>query len=172
MAKKHITVHGLLLAAAAMLLLGGCGNDRRQMERNARGYLEAMGNYRVDEAVPYASRHTREVTIPIARRLTAMTDPEYIKSNTPADITIRGAKRLTDSTAVVYYHKHTPITEQEDSLALVREEGRWVADVRLHSVPLPLLIDSLPSRAKGDSVLVHGRYQALRDLGSRAAQER
>ena len=151
-------------AVITLVLLMGCNSDRQQMESNARGYLEAMGNYRIDEAIPYSTQFTRKNTLPIAKKLTEKTNPAFIQSNTPADITIKGSKRLTDTSAMVYYHKHTPITEQDDSLTLLLEDGQWLVDVRIRRMPIPLN-DSMPQALKGDSILIKGEYHALKDLG-------
>lgn len=157
------------LPVLALLTLMGCNGSQREIERTARGYLEAMGNYRIDEAAPYSTQFTRENTLPIAKRLTERTNPDYIRSNTPADITIKGSKQLDDTTARVYYHKHTPITEQDDSLTLMLENGEWLVDVRIRALPAHLLdTTSTSSRPqptiKGDSVLFNGRYIAIKDL--------
>jgi len=166
MSKLFISLASAILA---ILLLNGCNSNQGQIEKTARCYLEAMGNYRIDEAIPYSTSFTRENTLPIAKKLTEGTDPEYIQSNTPADITIKGYKQLTDTSARVYYHKHTPITEQDDSLTLLLEGGKWLVDVRIKVLPFPLS-DSIPSRIKHgnqpmeDSILLRGEYHSIKEL--------
>lgn len=159
----------LASATLTMLSLTGCNSNQKHIENTARFYLEAMGNYRIDEATPYSTSFTRENTLPLAKKLTERTDPEYIQSNTPADITIKGSKRLTDTSARVYYHKHTPITEQDDSLTLFLEDGKWLVDVRFKFLPIPLF-DSIPPRIKHgnqpmeDSILLRGEYHSIKEL--------
>lgn len=51
-----------LAAAAIALLVGACimDPDEKEIRANAKGYLQAVGDYHFDDALPYASRHTRE----------------------------------------------------------------------------------------------------------------
>ena len=42
----------LASATLTMLSLTGCNSNQKQIENTARFYLEAMGNYRIDEATP------------------------------------------------------------------------------------------------------------------------
>ena len=132
----------LALLAAALLASCGDGGTKREIRTAAYGYLDAMGNYRTEEAVPYASRHTREESIPVLALLISRCDTAYIHSNTPAEITVKRVRMLSDTSAYAYYHKHTPITEQEDSLLMVLEEGRWLAEVRLGPIPGFVFMDS------------------------------
>lgn len=136
-----------IIIIAAAVLLAACGSQpteqtRRDIEAAAYGYLDAMGNYRPNDAAPYATRLTCERSIPILAILTEKCDTAYIRSNTPADIEIKGVRMLSDTSAYAYYHKHTPITEQEDSLLMLLEEGRWLAEVRLGPIPAMLLAPS------------------------------
>lgn len=126
--------HKALLLAC--LLAAACSShETQEIEASAMGYLQAMGDYMMDEAIPHASRHTREHTIPTLKHIMANADTAYINSNRPSVITITGTKKLTDSTARVFYHKHTPIKEVDDSVTLVLEEGRWLVDVHLSPLP-------------------------------------
>ncbi len=154
----------IIIFSMCLLFLCSCKSKNAEIETTAWQYLDAMGNYRIDDAAPFATRYTRENTLPIAKDLTEKTDSNYIRSNTPAEITIRGSKKLTDTSAFVYYHKHTPITEQEDSLLMLLEEGSWLADVRIE---VPPFFDNskILKRIKGDSVLTNDGYRSIKDLG-------
>ena len=127
-----------MLLLAMVLIAVGCDSHRREKQEIktvATGYLEAMGNYRIDEAVPYSSRGTCETTIKIFSRLMELTDTAYILANTPAEITITGVNIKDDSTACVHFHKHTPITEQYDSVTVILEDGQWRVDVQIKAPP-------------------------------------
>lgn len=121
-----------LIAALCLIgLLSGCNSDKKQIKEAAMGYLNATGNYLIDEAMPYASKETREVTLPFLRdKLIPLTPKEYIESNTPATIDL-GDITINDDTAMVCYTKHTPIKELEGEIHLVREEGKWLVYVPL-----------------------------------------
>ena len=122
-----------------LIFLTGCSNTQHQqdIEKAAQGYLDAMGNYRIDDAAPYATLRTREKTIPTLNYLMAHSDTAYINSNRPATITLTGTTMLSDTSARVYYHKSTPLKESDDSILVVLEEGQWLVDV--HIKPLPFL---------------------------------
>lgn len=132
------------MALLAAVLLAACGNNgtKHEIKTAAYCYLDAMGNYRVEEATPFASRYTRENSIPMLTLLVSRCDTAYIRSNTPAEITVKGVRMISDTSAYAYYHKHTPITEQEDSLLMILEGGQWLAEVRLAPIPGVAFMDS------------------------------
>lgn len=104
-----------------------CSSTKRQVEDVAWGYLNAMGNYKIDEATPYASELTQERTLPFAKKLVQSVDTNYIISDTPATITITKIDIKSDSTAIVTYHKVTPIKDMTGTLNLIKENGHWKA---------------------------------------------
>ena len=126
-----------------MLLLVSCTSEEKKVEKAAYGYLNATGNYRLDEAAPYASQTTREVTLPyLKENILPMTDTNYIKANQPATIVIDSVRVLCADTATVDYTKTTPIRVLTGKIYMVKEEGKWGAYVPLNipesiSVPLP-----------------------------------
>lgn len=126
--------------AALLLLATACGSDKAEIEQTAYGYLDAMGNYRFEEAIPYASQRTIETTIDFFSGMLPHTDTAYIASNTPAKITIKGVHQTSDTTAYALFHKSTPITQQDDTLRLVKEQGLWKANVVIQvpaNIPIP-----------------------------------
>lgn len=130
----------LSLLTAAILVITGCNSDKKQIIKAAEGYLEATGNYRIEEAYPYASKETRETTLRyISEIIIPMTDTNYIKSNSPAEISIDSILYSTD-TAWVFYTKTTPLKTLQNTICLIREDGEWLVDVPLDlsRSPLPL----------------------------------
>lgn len=118
-----------LLAAGLVCLTAACDSDKKEIARVAQGYLEATGNYRIDEAMPYANQETRETTLTYLRdNLIPDTPQEYIDANTPATIVIDEIVQI-DDTAVVFYTKTTPIKEVESEILVVREEGGWLVSI-------------------------------------------
>ena len=129
----------ILFVVISVMLLASCGsNPQKEIQKNAYGYLDAMGNYRIDDAKPYASKETCEKTLyAIQNYLMPKVDTNYIKSNTPATIEILGVDILSDTTAVVSYKKTTPITIQNDGrLDMIKEDGRWCAEVIIALPPI------------------------------------
>lgn len=138
----------IIILCIGTILTIACSNPQKaEIEQAAQGYLDAMGNYRIDDAAPYATRHTRENAIPTLNKIMARSDTAYINSNRPAVITIHKTRMLSDTSARVYYHKSTPIKEVDDSVTVLLEENRWLVDVRLAPIPfLDMTTDSLRPR--------------------------
>lgn len=119
----------------ATSLLASCSCEEKEMRTNALGYLQAVGDYHMDDALPYCTRQTQEKTIPVLKQLLEIADTAYVNSNRPSVFTIQKIRRIDDTSARVYYHKHTPIKDINDSLLLLFENGRWLAEVRLGPIP-------------------------------------
>ena len=138
-----------ILCASLIGLLAACNSDEKEIARAAQGYLDATANYQVEEAMPYANRETREVTLPFIRdKLIPITLPEYIDSNTPATIKL-GEIIVIGDTAVVGYTKTTPIKKLENEILVVKEEGEWLVYMPLN-VPesIPVSSSSLQATTK------------------------
>ena len=132
-----------LFLVISVMVLASCGsNPQKEIEKNAYGYLDAMGNYRIDDARPYASTPTCERTLDFFQNyIMPKTDTNYIVSNTPATIDILAVELLSDTTAVVSYSKTTPLQVQSGKLDMVLEDGRWCAEVII-SLPPIMTMDS------------------------------
>jgi len=114
------------------LLFWACNNDARQIERVAYGYLDAMGNYRIEQAEPYAAPETIEGTLHFIEKniMAEAADSSselahYIKSNTPATITINKVEILNDSVATANFTKTTPLLTHSKDITLVKRNGEW-----------------------------------------------
>lgn len=119
----------ILIASLAVLTLWGCNNEQRQITKAAEGYLKATGNYRIEEAYPYATRETREVTLPyMSEVLIPATDSAYLAANVPATIVL-DSLLIENDTAWVAYTKTTPIKKLSNIIYLVKEDGKWLVDV-------------------------------------------
>lgn len=127
-----------LLIASMCIALTSCNNDEKQIRKAAQGYLEATGNYLIEDAYPYATKITRKTTLPyLTDYLLPITDSNYIKANTPATIVIDSIFIAEDS-AWVLYTKTTPLRAVQNQVCLIKEEGKWLVD-------LPLMIpNNLP----------------------------
>ncbi len=112
----------------ATMLFFGCKNEQTLIENAAMGYLTAMGNYQIKEAVPYAAEETIEKTLHVIEEVIMPNlDPNYVKQNTPASIEIKEVNQKSDTTAEVKYVKTTPIQVQEGSLEMVKRNKEWKA---------------------------------------------
>ncbi len=133
----------ILFVVISVVLLASCGNNtQKEIKNSAYGYLYAMGNYRIDDARPYASTPTCERTLDVLQKyILPKTDTNYIVSNTPATIDILAVELLSDTTAVVSYSKTTPLQVQSGKLDMVKEGGRWCAEVIINLPPI-MTIDS------------------------------
>ena len=120
-----------VLSLAAIVMLWSCHSQEKEMEKVAYGYLMATGNYMIDDAMPYATKATREVTLPFLKNtLIPLTDTNYIISNTPATIKITEIA-LGNDTAAVSYVKTTPLKTQNSTIYMIKEDGKWLVDVPL-----------------------------------------
>ena len=74
-----------------------CKSDERMIEKNAMGYLMAMGNYRIAEAENYATTETINHTLHfIENTIMPNLDSSYIVQNTPATIEIKEIRIIDD----------------------------------------------------------------------------
>lgn len=126
-----------LTLAVLLLCSVSCNNyskDERAIRKSAQSYLDAMGNYRLDDAAPYASRYTREETLPLFKRVMKYADTAYVNANQPAEIKLLSVRMLDDSAAMVYFHKHTPIKDVDDSVVVIYEDDQWLCEVRVKNI--------------------------------------
>ena len=141
---KFLKTTVLTLAA---LTLFSCNNNERKIRKAAQGYLDATGNYLIEEAYPYATKETQETTLKyITEVILPMTDSNYLKSNVPATIVIDSILSQED-TAWAFYTKTTPIKTYSSIVCLIREDGKWLVDVPLVLSNSPLPLPSLPSES-------------------------
>ena len=128
------------------VLLASCNSQQKTIGDAAYGYLDAVANYRFDDAYPYASQRTQEVTLSFFKQIFERTDTAFINKNTPAKVTIDQVIVTSDSTAQVVYSKTTPITRQQhDTVDMVREDSRWVVEWVIQDIPAILR----PVKAQG-----------------------
>lgn len=132
-------------------MLVGCGCDTCKVAKNAEeeticqtayNYIIATSNYKIDEAAPYASKDTREVTLPfIKEKLMPHVDSNFLSASVPATATIDTIIVL-DDTAYVGYTKTTPLGAKQGALTMIKEDGKWLAFVPLMlpdriAIPVP-----------------------------------
>ncbi len=127
----------LLFGITMLCVVAACSRyseEERAIRKSAQCYLDAMGDYMLDEAAPYATRYTRENTLPLFKRVMKYTDTAFMNSNRPADIKIQRVRMINDSAAMVYFHKHSPIKDFNDSVVVLLEDGEWLCDVRVKNI--------------------------------------
>ena len=162
----------LYISISVLLLAVSCGNNaQKDIEKTAYGYLYAMGNYRIDDARPYASTPTCERTLDVLQNyILPRTDTNYIISNTPATIDILGVELLSDTTAVVSYSKTTPLQVQSGKLDMVKENGRWCAEVIITLPPI-MTIDSTQVQNQRSSRLDSLKGKTFRAVSAKELKE-
>lgn len=105
-----------------------CHQENKKIERVAQAYLEALANYKVKEAKPYATPETCSSTLAVSEQLVSMVDSAYIISDTPAIIEIQEIVMESDSIALVKYVKNTPLRhDMQGELYMVKRERQWLA---------------------------------------------
>ena len=106
----------------------------------AYGYIITTGNYQLDEAAAYASKVTREHTLPFLKdTILPLVDSSFLAASVPATATI-DTILVKNDTAWVDYTKTTPLGKTQGTLTMVQEEGKWLA-----YVPLDLPAPATPS---------------------------
>lgn len=112
---------------ALVILLASCNIDEKKAREVGYDYAFAMANYQVDEAAKYATEETRRSTLILAKNYTAAVGEEYVKSDTPAKLETVDFTRIDDTTAIMNFHKTTPIKDTRFSLLLRKRNGHWLA---------------------------------------------
>lgn len=144
----------LFVLILAPLFLMSCvdNSDEAQVERTAYKYLKAMGEYKIADAENYADDETRSITLQFfERKMMPYLDSAYLRSNTPAKITIGDVTIIDDTSALVTYHKSTPITEQDGELQMRKEDGKWKAHVVI-KIPNIFYLDSDEMRTNAEKL--------------------
>ncbi len=117
-----------------LLVLTSCTSTKDQVSKAAYNYLDAMGNYRIDEAYAYASKETQETTLDfIKNNIMPIMDSVVYRNETPAVITISNVELTSDTTATVLFHKSTPTSERNNLLSMVYRDGKWQANVIINT---------------------------------------
>lgn len=118
---------GIILLLSSLVLLS-CHREEKKAEEIAYAYLNALANYRVEDAEVYATSETRETTLALSKQLLAMVDTSYIISDTPAKIDIQELIIQDDTLAKVKYVKNTPLKHNmQGKLQLVKRGNQWQA---------------------------------------------
>lgn len=112
---------------ALVILLASCNLDEKKAREVGYDYAFAMANYQVDEAAKYATEETRQSTLILAKNYTAAVGEKYVKSDTPAKLETVDFTRIDDTTAIMNFHKTTPIKDTRFSLLLRKRNGHWLA---------------------------------------------
>lgn len=151
--------HTPIIFISILMLATACSPEEKNIERTAKSYLTAMGNYQFTEAGKYASEETKTVTLKFfSEVMLPHTDPAFIESNTPATIEITKTETTTDSTAFATYTKRTPLATQHDTLRLIKENGEWKADV---VIAIPSMLNLNQGTRKIDLSHIKGKGDTL-----------
>lgn len=117
-----------ILPLVVILILVSCKSEEQKAQDVAYKYSKAMANYDIDEAEKYATQETIDITIDMARSLLSQLDSSYILSDTPATVEISSFEMLSDTSAIVYFTKNTPIKQDLKFQVEVRKRnGKWKA---------------------------------------------
>lgn len=126
----------MLLLLAAFAVLTSCGHDSA-LKNNAMQYAQAMADYDLDRAYPYATPETQTMTLDYFKTsLLPALDTAYIASNTPATLYLDSIIHVSDTQATVYFHKKTPIQPRVNGVLDMRlRNGQWLAHQPIKHAP-------------------------------------
>ncbi len=126
---NKITIFAIIALFSFSSAFCSCGNPKKEIRKAAQNYLDAMANYRIDDAVPFCTVETQEGVIETGRNLMKKVKESYIKSDTPAKVKITRTEITSDTTATVFYHKTTPLKNQYGEVNLVLRNGKWLVHI-------------------------------------------
>ena len=141
----------LLLLPLLALCMQCCHTVKDDVKDAAQKYLDATGRYDVDDACRYCTPETANGLRNIQATLLSKVPKDSIAKNMPAKIKIKDIELTSDSTAVITYHKHTPINDFNGTLDMVLINGQWLAHIGGIAVP-----ETIKQAAKGDTI--HFQY--------------
>mgnify|MGYP006988831274 CR=1 FL=1 len=160
---KRTIILAIILLLASATGSCSCDNPKKSIKKVAFAYLDAMANYRIDDAEPYCTDETRNGVLETGRQLVKAVKPGYIESDTPAKVKITGIEITSDTTATVSYHKKTPIKKQDGEVNLVLRDGKWLVHIVMrnvqkknsdaHKADEPQQIDLIRDTVKGREIL-------------------
>ena len=138
----------LFFAACIALLATSCTSTQDLVEDVAYKYSYAMANYDIDQAEQYADKETKETTITTGRGMLTLVDSNYIKSDTPANIEIVATEMTSDTSAIVTYHKTTPIKDFTGTVEVRKRDGEWLvhSPTRVRKEVLPNAVEKSISK--------------------------
>lgn len=123
-----------IILLTVSILLASCYSNKKDINRikeNAIGYIVATSNYDIEAAKPFATKETREVTLPLVEKnIMPLVDSTFLAVNIPATATIDSIELYVD-TALVFYTKTTPLSTSNGTLTVIKEDGLWLVDVIL-----------------------------------------
>ncbi|MCQ2299012.1 MAG: hypothetical protein MJZ81_02660 [Bacteroidales bacterium] len=132
----------ILLLAISALAISCKDKDRESITLAAHGYLDAMANYKINEATAFCTEETKSTYIAFLNEFFV---PQYdtstiLRANCaaemPATITIQDIEISNDTTAVVTYTKTTPRQISKDqTLKMRKRSGEWYAHWVMEHTP-------------------------------------
>jgi hypothetical protein len=137
----------LLVLPLLMLCMQCCHTVKGEVRDMAQKYLDATGRYDIDDACLYCTPETAKGLRNIQATLLTRVPKDSIEKNMPAKIKIKDIELTSDSTAVVTYHKHTPIADLDGTLDMVLLDGQWKAHIEGIFIP-----EAVKQASKGDTV--------------------
>ena len=172
---KQITKISIILFAILFTCCeASCTNkvpkSKKKIKKVAYMYLDAMANYRIDNAVPFCTKETREGVIETGRALLQSVDTNYIKSDTPAKITIGDIDLTSDTTAIAHFHKSTPLKEHNGQVDLVKRNGKWKVHIVLNKHKNEY--NDLPKQKQEKPEIIQGEINGREILAFPAKQKK
>lgn len=126
-----------LFLLVIVILCAGCNLNEKKAREVGYNYAFAMANYQVDEAAKYATPETQNSTLILAKNFTKRVGEEYVKRDTPAKVEPVYFTFLDDTSAIMNFHKTTPIKDIHFSLLLRKRDGQWLAHDTIPTIKIP-----------------------------------
>ena len=108
----------------SVVVLVGCGSEKKNVENVAQSYLDAITNFKTDEARKYVSPDF-EQSIEMMEIFLSWAHKDTIAALMPNMVTINDVEIIADTAAIVSFHSSNPRQETDAQIKLNKIDGEW-----------------------------------------------
>lgn len=114
----------IFLFLFSVVIIFGCNSERRNVENVAQSYLDAVTNFKTDEARKYAAPDFEQY-IEMMDIFVSWAHKDTIASLIPNKVTINDVEIFADTTAIVSFHSSNPRQETDAQIKMNKIDGEW-----------------------------------------------
>ena len=108
----------------SVVILVGCNSEKRNVEKAAQGYLDAVTNFKTDEARKYAAPDFEQY-IEMMEIFVSWAHKDTIAALIPNKVTINNVEIYADTAAIVSFHSSNPRQETDAQIKMIKIDGEW-----------------------------------------------
>ena len=114
----------IIVLLLSVVVLVGCGSEKKNVENVAQSYLDAITNFKTDEARKYVSPDF-EQSIEMMEIFLSWAHKDTIAALIPNKVTINDVEIIADTAAIVSFHSSNPRQETDAQIKLNKIDGEW-----------------------------------------------